>query len=39
MTFERPAVPLRTLRIRSGLSQREIGEILGFFEPAGGRFR
>ncbi len=30
MTFERPAVPLRTLRIRSGLSQREIGEILGF---------
>jgi transcriptional regulator with XRE-family HTH domain len=31
MTFDRPAVPLRTLRIRSGLSQREIGEILGFF--------
>jgi len=25
------AVPLRTLRLRSGLSQGEIGEILGFF--------
>jgi len=31
MTPDGNAVPLRTLRLRSGLSQGEIGEILGFF--------
>lgn len=30
MTFHANAAPLRTLRIRSGLSQREVAEILGF---------
>lgn len=31
MARDENAVPLRTLRLRSGLSQGEIGEILGFF--------
>lgn len=30
MTFDANAAPLRTLRRRSGLSQREVAEILGF---------
>jgi transcriptional regulator with XRE-family HTH domain len=30
MTFQTNPAPLRTLRIRSGLSQREVAEILGF---------
>lgn len=30
MTFHLNAAPLRTLRMRSGLSQREVAEILGF---------
>ena len=30
MTFRANAAPLRTLRMRSGLSQREIAELLGF---------
>ena len=30
MTFHENAAPLRTLRMRSGLSQREVAEILGF---------
>lgn len=30
MTFPAPGAPLRTLRLRSGLSQREVAEILGF---------
>lgn len=30
MTFHTNAAPLRTLRRRSGLSQREVAEILGF---------
>ncbi len=30
MTFHENAAPLRTLRIRSGLSQREVAELLGF---------
>lgn len=30
MTFHANAAPLRTLRMRSGLSQREIAELLGF---------
>ena len=29
-TFRSNTVPLRTLRVRSGLSQREVAEILGF---------
>lgn len=34
MTFQGNAAPLRTLRIRSGLSQREIAELLGFRSDA-----
>lgn len=30
MTFRMNAAPLRTLRMRSGLTQREVAEILGF---------
>lgn len=30
MTFHANAAPLRTLRMRSGLSQRELAQILGF---------
>lgn len=30
MTFHANAAPLRTLRMRSGLSQREVAEIMGF---------
>lgn len=30
MTFHTNGAPLRTLRLRSGLSQREVAEILGF---------
>lgn len=30
MTFYANGAPLRTLRIRSGLSQRELAELLGF---------
>lgn len=34
MTFYRNAAPLRTLRMRSGLSQREVAELLGFRSDA-----
>ena len=30
MTFHANGAPLRTLRMRSGLSQREVAELLGF---------
>jgi transcriptional regulator with XRE-family HTH domain len=34
MTFHANAAPLRTLRLRSGLSQREVAELVGFRSDA-----